>query len=171
MIGIQYSKALFEISVENKSTLEINEQLQLVEELFKSNNDLVKLFTNPAIKKSEKNKIIDNVFAKFNSDLVSFIKVLVTNGRVLNLNEICENYKKLSSDYDKTIFASVSTRKALTMQEQDLLKGKLEKIFSKKVLITEHVDETMIGGFKVTVDGKIIDVSFDSKLEKLKNYL
>ncbi len=171
MIGIQYSKALFEISVESKNITEINEQLKIVNEVLKENEDLVKFFGNPSIKRVEKNKVIDNVFVQFNKDIVSFIKVVVANGRILNISEICENYNKLSSEYDRTVSAYVETKKALTKQEQDLLKSKLEKKLDKKVIITEKVNESMIGGFKVLVDGKIIDITFDSKFEKLKNYL
>ncbi len=171
MIGIQYSKALFEISVENKSTLEVAEQLQNIVDIFDANDDLVKLLNSPAVKSDKKNKVIDNIFTKFNNDIVSFLKVVVANGRISNLKEITDNYNKLSSDYDKTVSAVVETKKALTKQEQDLLKSKLEKKLDKKVLMKEIINESLVGGFKVTVDGKFIDVTFDSKIENLKNYL
>ncbi len=171
MIGIQYSKALFELSIEDKNTLEINEQLQIIVDVLRENSDIIKFFSNPSIKVAEKNKVIENVFAKFNKDVISFMKVVVANRRISYMTDICENYKKLASNYDRTVSAVVETKKALTKLEQDLLKGKLEKKLDKNVILIEKVKESMIGGFKVIVDGKIVDVTFDSKLQKLKNYL
>lgn len=57
----------------------------------------------------------------------------------------------------------------LTAEEKELLSEKFKFIKNKKIV--NIVDESLIGGFILEANGKVIDLSLRSRLNKLKNLL
>ncbi|MCH1534099.1 MAG: F0F1 ATP synthase subunit delta, partial [Schleiferiaceae bacterium] len=58
---------------------------------------------------------------------------------------------------------------ALTSNDIEKLVSKLSNQLSKEVLLTEEIDETVIGGLKLEVEGYQLDNTISGKLQALRN--
>ena len=89
-------------------------------------------------------------------------------GRIHTLKDCISDYKKLSEAADGVSTAEVISAVELTEDEKTALKSKLEGLCGHRVELDCSVDKSLIGGVKVTVDGKVIDGSVKQKLHELK---
>ena len=64
--------------------------------------------------------------------------------------------------------ATVTSAVPLTDGQADALLAKLEKISGKKVLLTRKVDEKVLGGLSVEIDGKLYDGTVESRLDEIR---
>ena len=67
--------------------------------------------------------------------------------------------------------AKVTSAVQLTDEEKQKLKNKLESVYRGEVNIEYFIDETLIGGLIVDVDGKIMDGSLRSRLHDVKGVM
>ena len=72
-----YGGSMYELAAEEQLAGIILEQMQMIRELFRENPDYVKLLTNPAIPKEERNQLLEDAFgARAERYLVNFLKLL-----------------------------------------------------------------------------------------------
>ena len=72
-----YGGSMYELAAEEQLAGIILEQMQMIRELFRENPDYVKLLTNPAIPKEERNQLLEDVFGVWvERYLVNFLKLL-----------------------------------------------------------------------------------------------
>ena len=62
----------------------------------------------------------------------------------------------------------VTTAVALTEEQAQALKERLEKISGKTVLLTQKTDSTVLGGIRVELEGKQLDGTVQERLSSLK---
>ncbi len=171
MVANQYAKALFEITQESKTTKDVKEQLVVLTEAFDANEKVYKLLETPTLSRKQKEDVISKISAKCNKDLVSLLKLLTRNNRINELKNITNLFVEYTLESENSINVRIESKKALNKSEQDLIKKKIETMFGKKAVIEEVVKENLVGGLVIEAGGKIIDISLDSQLNKLKNYL
>ena len=57
---------------------------------------------------------------------------------------------------------------ALTDEQSDSLKAKLEKISGKRILLRQKVDSSLLGGLRVEIEGKLLDGTVMGRLTDLR---
>ena len=75
-ISKEYAEALFLLAKERGSCDRIREELELLLDLLKENPRYATLLDTPAVKETEKLALIDEALAPFDTDIVSFVKIL-----------------------------------------------------------------------------------------------
>ena len=71
----------------------------------------------------------------------------------------------------KTVTAEVYSAVPLSEDQKQKLCNKLKKITKKTVVLDCKIDETLIGGVTVKVDGTIIDGSVKRRLDDIKEVI
>lgn len=168
-ISSEYAEALFALAMETDSVKECAEALDAVLGLMNENPEYIDFLASPDIPKQER---IDAIEAAFDGNIpetvVSFLCILCDRGRIRSLKECIEDYKKLSDAADGVSTAEVISAAEMTDSEKAALKEKLEKLCGHRVELDCLIDKSLIGGVKVTVDGKVIDGSVKHRLHELK---
>jgi F-type H+-transporting ATPase subunit delta len=100
-----------------------------------------------------------------------FAGLLAERGRIDHLPEIVAAYRELVDEDLGQARASVRTAVALTETQRKELGGRLERTLGKRVLIEEHVDPTLLGGFVAQVGSFILDGSLDGQLARMRERL
>ncbi len=167
-----YSDALFEIAMEENIEREILQQSAVLLAAMDENPGFEKLLRAPTVTKDEKEKLVDGIFAdKLNRNLLNYLKVMIARGDSLRLRESLVNYEKLYNGHFGIEKAVAVTAVPMSPALQDKLREKLEKITGKKILLTNTVDESCIGGVILQLESMQIDDSIAQKLNTLKNQL
>lgn len=102
------------------------------------------------------------------ADLVrAVVDYLKAKNQLGLLYEVAEGLTQAVWTQTDPHLATVTTPLALTASQKLLLKQTLTKRFKQPVKLKTRVDPQLIGGLKITLAGKVIDLSLDRQLNQL----
>jgi len=172
LVGKRYAQALFDAAVDSNNVDGIFDEFSTVIDLFKSEEGLMNLMMTPSINTSEKKAILGRVFGEsFNQYLRNFLNILLDKNRFEYMMEIHDAFRKLVFPYKNTVEATVLTAVPLDEALRAALEEKLKQRFSKKVILENKIDETILGGAVVYVGDQIIDGSIRNQLSQMKTQM
>ena len=168
----EYAVALFTIAVEENAVDEYLDCLISIKQLFEESPDYIEFLNSPAIALSERKNSIDEAFeGRIPEYLVSFLKVLCENDKVRTVIGCIDEFFKPAMEFKGSTFANVYSAVALSDSQKEAVCKKLEKLTDKKVEPIFIIDESLIGGLKIEVDGKTFDGSIKHRLGEIKDVM
>lgn len=168
----EYAVALFTLAVEENSVEEYDSALSLVGSVIAENPEYIDLLASPAIVLEERIQAIDEAFgAHIPENVASFLKILCENSNIRNFEACAEEYRKLAMSFSKTAVAEISSAVALSDEQKKGICLKLEKLTGKSIDATYIIDESLIGGVKIEVEGKTFDGTVKHRLSQLKDVI
>ena len=143
-------------------------QFQNIKEIF--SKELLTFMESPVISIRKKKEFLHDTLAayQFNKQVIRMLTVLIENRRINVIFEFIELFEKEVNKYKGFKEVDVYTKYSLIQKHKDLIDSVFSKYLSAKVIIKEHVDPNIFGGFKIKIDNKIIDLSINGILKKLK---
>lgn len=167
-----YAEALFAIAMEKSKVAEFAENLETIQKVLSENPEYPMYLATPALPLSERLSAIEEAFGdKIEENVVSFLKLLCESGYITKLSEITEEFFKLEMVISNTITVTVTSKISLTDDQKDALMKKLEAKYRKHIVPLYQVDETLIGGLKITLEDQIIDASVQKRLQRIKEVI
>lgn len=168
----EYAEALFSLAAEEQAAEEYLQSLQTVKQLMADNPDYVEFLNSPAIPLSERLSSVDEAFESSMPEyVVSFLKLLCENGKVRLLSGCIDEFVKLAMEFSDRTFANVYSAVALSDEQKTAICIKLEKLTKKSIDPIYIIDESLIGGVKIEVNGKTFDGSIRHRLGEIKDVM
>lgn len=164
----RYAKALFLSSSTDEERRMHADALRFLSQEIKKHPHAEQFFQNPFIPLEEKKTTLKKAFGK-GEKLVTFLELLIKNNRFKELQGISFDYQNFLSESTETLETTLVFAEAMDSKTKDIFKEKLEKLLKKKVEISEKIDPSILGGFVLVAEGKIIDLSLKGKLNSLKD--
>ncbi|MGG9970500.1 ATP synthase F1 subunit delta [Ferruginibacter sp. SUN002] len=166
----RYAKSLIDLATEQNQLDAICADIKLIQRICKSNPDFVGVLQSPVIKPNVKGKIIDSVLSTQVSKLTAaFISLLVRKGREINLPEIVsafvEQFNKIRDIHQVKITTAVAMSDELKNSILDKVKSSTSL---KNVELETAVQEELIGGFVLEMEGNLVDASIQRDLKDIK---
>lgn len=172
-IAVPYARALFDFSVEKNIMHQITADFQNLETFFGETSELMEYLNNPIVKQQAKCDILEKTLkSEINSETFKFLMVLIERNRINLLNAIINTYLELVYETASIKMIEVSTATAFTNSQKTTLIQKLKELTSAReirLVITE--DPTLIGGFLIKTDSKVIDFTIKNQLQQLAKHL
>ena len=161
--------SLFEVAKENNSLEQVSYELNEVAKVVNESSDFVTLMNNPNIEKIKKINLIDASFTGVNKYVVNVVKILAVNLQISLINFVLEQFTELFNRYSNSVVVKVESASPLTELQLENLKEKLKnELQLEKVELNNFVDESLLGGFKLTYNNKVVDASIKAKLNAIK---
>lgn len=172
-VARRYAGALADVILKNGDVEVVKSELNAWNQMMISNGDLLTVFRNPAIAHLSKEKVLENLLekAKPSKTTANFLRVLLKNGRLTDLNEINTRLDAVLADRGGEITGQVVSAHPLGEAEKSELRANLEKLTGKKVQLDFNTDENIIGGVIASVGSTIYDGSVKTQLENLKQQM
>jgi len=168
----EYAEALFQLAAENNLADEYSSALSAVKTVIDENPDYLIFLDSPAIPLSERLKAIDDAFAaELPEFVVSFLKLLIENGRIKELSFCIDEFENLKRFAANSITATVYSVVELSDAQKEKLCQKLSAVTAKNVTAKFLVDSSLLGGIKIEVDGKTLDGSIENHLKRIKGVI
>ena len=168
----EYAEALFTLAVEENAVEEFLDSLVTLKQLFDENPDYIEFLNSPAIPLGERTASIDEAFdGKMPQYVVSFIKVLCENGKMRTILLCINEFETLARAFSNHAIANVYSAVELSGEQKDAVCKKLEAITNKRIDPIYIIDESLIGGMKIEVDGKTFDGSIKHRLGDIKDVM
>lgn len=168
-IDLTYGTALFKAAQETGKTDRIMEEATEVLGILQQEPDLHAFINYPAISAAEKKATVEKIFGgKICDELLNFIYVLIDKRRTMHFEKMIKVYKKLMDRQEGFSYGTVYSVEPLEEHRVRELEEDISKLLAANVKLENETDPKLIGGVKILVDGKIIDVSVRKKLNDLQ---
>lgn len=171
-ISSEYAAALFELGMEKDSLESFADALELVSDVFMNNPDYPKVLSSYSIPLSERLDLIEKAFSgSVERDVVSFLKLLCEKKHIGEFLDCAKQFKDMLCEINKVSTAKVISAVRLDDDEKKALESKLEKLSGNKVVIDYEIDESILGGLIIEIDGKVMDSSLKKHLKEVKDVI
>lgn len=164
----RYSRAVFELALENKKIDEWLGDLQRMASMA-SISEFAEVMENPKFSIENKSKLLLSYLRGINPKALNLANILVRTGNFKIIKDVYADFQVLLDQYKGIAKAEVTTAIPLDENQRTKLAGSLASLIGKKVDVSNSIDSRIIGGMVARVDGKIIDGSTGSQLAALKN--
>ena len=164
----EYGDGLYALTEEEKISREVLEQLLALKDLFREQPDFVRLLGNMSLSKEERVKMLDRVLrGQIHPYLLNFLKILCERC-ALNESEGCLTaFKTLYNPAHGIVEATVTTAVPLDDEQRARMAEKLSKMTDKLVVLNEKVDESLIGGVLLEMNGQRYDNTLKNRLKSI----
>lgn len=173
LVSKTYGDALFELALEENVLDTLFQEVQVISEVLRTNDELMKLLNHPKIVKEEKIKIIENVFKeRVSSHLTGFLKIVVTKDRYNQIPEIFAYFLDRVKEYKHIGVAYVTSAVELNeIQKQEIVEKLLKTTSYKTFEMHYQVDDKLIGGMIIRIGDRIVDSSIRTKINEMSKNL
>ena len=169
MIEDEYAYALFEIGKE-KNKLDVFDECFMVLSKTINTDNFLSILASASVDKNVKKEMISKVYKSLDEDFRYFLYVIIDHNRFNYLSKIIDSYKKLVLEESNSLNATVFSAYKLNDKALKSIEARIkEKYKGKKIVITNVIDETLIGGVKVEVNNEALDLSLKEFLNRLKD--
>jgi len=172
-IATPYARALYDFSVEQNIMHQVTADFQNLEVFLSKTPELTKYLNNPIISLKQKEQILTNILkSQLNSETFKFLMVLVKRDRISLLSSIISRFLELVYQTASVKMIEVSTAFPFTtLQKLNLIKKLKELTNAREVRLVVTLDSSLIGGFLIKTNSKVIDFTIKHQLENLAKHL
>ena len=167
----RYAIALLEIAIEQNKTEEFRKEVKILKNIFQNSPEFCEILCDVNINLAKKYSMIDKIFASANSDILSFVKVIIKNNRAHYLYKIFKETLYRFDDYLEIQEGKLILSKEMSEEEKEKIIKSIEKNEGVRLELEEVIDPSILGGFIVTLKDNVYDASLKTKLQNLKESL
>lgn len=169
VVATRYAKSLLDLALDTGKLEQVYKDMQLIKSVSVSNDDFVNMLENPIIKTDKKQTILKKIFDGVIDELtMKFMMLMAEKRREGLLDDISKAFVEQYKKYKNITTAVVVSASGLDPQAREQLLAKIREAAPGEVDLHEHVDKSLIGGFKVKVGDRQIDATILRKLNDLR---
>ena len=172
-IAAPYSRALFDFSVEKNIMHQITADFQNLEIFLDEAGELTDYLNNPIVSQGAKGEILTKTLeSQVNTETFKFLMVLVNRNRINLLKSVISNYLELVYETASIKTIEVLTASPFTNSQKTTLVQKLKELTNaREIRLIINVDSSLIGGFLIKTQSKVIDFTVKNQLQQLAKHL
>ena len=171
-VGSVYGESLYELAREESLTKQIGEQLAVLQEAFRQEQDFIRLLSSPNLTKTERCRILDDSFrGKVHPYLLNFLKILTEKGYMRHFDYCCDAYTDRYNQDNGILIVTAVTAVALTAAQKDKLTQKLSRITGKEIALRTRIDPAVLGGMRLDYDGQRLDDTVSHRMDAIRDLL
>jgi F-type H+-transporting ATPase subunit delta len=165
----RYASALFDLASENGTVSAVETDLDNIGQAIRESDDFAALIRNPQVSREASAGAMDGIAGVLGLSQLTknFMGVLAANRRLSALPEIIRAFASIAAAQRGEATAEVTSAHALTDDQVEQLRQKLEVREGRTVKIRTSVDPELLGGLVVTIGSKRIDSSIRTRLNSL----
>lgn len=173
LISKIYGDALFNLAHEELRIEEISEELKVLSDVLRENQDFIKILNHPRVTKEEKINILESVFKnRFSDEIVGFLTIILNNGRFGDLESIISYYMKRVKEFKYIGVVDVISAMELTHVQKTDIESKILQTTNFNTLEIDYtIDHSLLGGMIIKIGDQVMDSSVRTKLLLLEKNL
>ena len=167
--AIRYAKSLFSLAAERGEVERMEQDIRALHQVVAGSHDLGMMLKSPVIKPDTKAAILAQIFQDHLGELtMDFLRVLVRKGRESMLPAITDAALGLIRSMRNTQVAEVRTAFPMDDAVRERVAEVLKTMHQGEVELEENVDTSLIGGFQLFMDNRMVDASLKRELDLLR---
>jgi F-type H+-transporting ATPase subunit delta len=167
----RYAEAVFELAVESNQVDSWRTDLETLASYF-GNKRLQFVLREPKIPGERKDQIVRDLLAdKLHPEALNLAFLLVERDLVDHAPAIYAEFEKRYNDYKGQAIAEVTTAIPLDEDLRKQVRGELEQMTGKRIILQERVDPSILGGAIARIGDTLIDGSLKWRFALLRNQI
>lgn len=169
----RYARAVLEIGSANGNLDKIGADLRDLAKAMHDSAELVTVLTNPAIRRSDRRRVIDGLLQLISAAPHSknLVYLLLDGERMGSLESISREVDAMIEAKSGRVTAEVTSAKPLDPEQLTQITAALEKLSGKKVAVTKREDASLLGGVVAKLGDTVYDGSLRTQLRTLRDEL
>jgi len=167
-----YAGALYDLAQEEHIEEEVLKDLSSVCDMLRSMPEYLKLLSTPAISKAERKTLLEEAWmGNISQYSLNFLRLLCDGNSISEIFNCQEEFEsRFNADRNIINVTVISAVKLSDKQREELLAA-VEKKTGKKINLEEKIDESIIAGLKLQVEGKQYDGTVAYHLDSIAHML
>jgi F-type H+-transporting ATPase subunit delta len=172
-IAAPYARALFDFSVEKNIMHQITADFQNLEIFLEEATELTEYINSPIVNQEAKCEVLTKTLkSQVNTETFKFLMLLVKRDRINVLKSVIANYLELVYETASIKMIEVSTAFPFANLQKNTLIQKLKELTNaREIRLVITVDSSLIGGFLIKTESKVIDFTIKNQLQQLAKHL
>ncbi len=167
----RYGRALFEVALQNGTLDAVRADMKLLGTVLAESATATAL-ADPRMDDRQKRAMLDKAFDAYIHDHTRFLMgVLEKRTRLALLAQIPAAFEELLDDHEGRLRGDLESAKPLSDEDRVRVEAALSEKTGKKVSLETTVDESLLGGIRVTLGGTRYDGSAKGRLDGLRQRL
>lgn len=168
-VASRYAKSITSLAEEQKVLDQIKADFELFVHVYEGNRDFQLMLESPVVGHDKKRKILSLIFdGKLQKLTMLFFDIITRKNREADLygiaKQILVEYNLIRGIQLAEVRTAIPLSASLKKQFSDIV----SKAMDKDVILSEKVNEDLIGGYILRVEDKQIDTSLKSSIENLR---
>lgn len=166
-----YAEALFTLALDMGKVKEFKKDVKLVESTLDEVEGIKKFLASVKVSKTDKKAVFaESLKGKVKDEVVNFLYVLIDRGRIALYKDIFHEFYHFCNE-------ELGIKEGVIETARPLAKAKLKQLeasLSKDGVVVElkaKINTTLISGFRIIFDDKIIDTSMKKKISQMNEML
>ncbi|MDE2028541.1 MAG: ATP synthase F1 subunit delta [Candidatus Omnitrophica bacterium] len=161
----RYAKALFDLAQEQQILEPVQGSVAGIRKLIIDLGDFRNFLGNPLLSYEERRSVLKSLFeGKVPGLTLDFLLFITFKNRLNLLKEISESFDNLCLASTGQVRAYIKTALPITDQDKASIGQRLHDKLHQQVIPQWTVDSSLIGGFRIFIQGRIYDYSFKNQL-------
>jgi len=168
-VASRYVSALFDLARDCNKIEAYDADLKSLSDFLAENRELSTCLSHPEISFFDKEKLLHKLLdGQINSEVVSVLLLIIKKGHEPDAKTISELYHtKMLEHFDKVV-VGVKSPYPLSVDDKKKLKLAMGNYVGKEIILESEIDESLIAGIVITVEGHVIDSSAKSMFSELR---
>lgn len=166
----RYARALFDVApAEERAVLRV--ELRQAADAVAQHHELRQALSNPALHPDARGRLADAVFAQGGEWTRRLLRLLAERGRIAVLPALAPAFADLVNAAEGVIAAEASSAVGLDAAQLAALTTAIATATGQRVSLETAIDPALLGGVRLTMQGRTYDGSVKSRLAGLRRAL
>lgn len=172
LISTRYATALLDFSIGQNQQEQVYSEIKMLLQMYSDMDEFRQALGNPAIRASEKRKLIHTASGgSISTSLEQFIDLVLKNKREERLQYIALRFLELYRKRFGILNGSLITATKVDRPTYDRLKSFIESKTGGTLELERLTDASILGGFILQIGDNRLDASVSGQLLRVKNEL
>lgn len=171
----KYANAIYTSASKAGELAKVEKDLKNVQENLKASKGFADFLEDPTVNRANKVRGLDDLLGKagYSKLTTAFLSVLAENGRAGSTSAVIDTFTELMMANRGEVPAHVVSAEELTDKQVKALQESMKSYIGdgEKLVLTREVDPEILGGLRVQVGDRYIDLSISSKIQKINGVL
>lgn len=168
----RYAAALHALARDKNLSQQFSAQLEELARIWDTQPEFRQVLLSPKLGVSQKRSILLDVGKRldFDRSMANLMDFMLDKGRINILPDLASEFRYLEDQVSGRVRALCKAARPLTEVQLAQLRDRiLTMTGAKEVLITVEIDPSLLAGFIVSIDGKMIDGSLKGRLLRVQS--
>ena len=169
-LALRYATAVFELAAEERAIDSLAADLASLKALLQASPELERLVRSPLFSRQDQAKGMTAVLEKAGAEPLArkLVLLLAQKRRLFALSDVIRAFEHLLARQRGEISAEVTSARPLAAAETNELKQQLKSRLGREPRLELTVDPSLLGGLRLKLGSRMIDLSLRTKLEGLR---
>lgn len=170
-IASRYATALYSLASDTNNVASWQDQCKVLNKILNENYGFVVLLNSEFLTKEERIELLNKTLSSFDKEIISLLKILIENNRVVYIFDILEGFNSLCNESRGVKEGLLYSSSQIDEETKHLIENKISEKEKVTVELINRIDPSLIGGVKVVIDNHVYDGSIKNQIEIMRNTL